>query len=104
MESRTMERIAWSQWGLAPSRLVGVFSLLYQPINPQIACRARPRWPSLGMSRPLHARRPNLVKLEHNPTRMADGLAALGCSLEVLSSTSRGTKFLGRGPAPEYTS
>jgi hypothetical protein len=34
---------------------------------------------------------------------MADRLAALVGSLEVLSSTSRGTKFLGRGPAPEYS-
>ncbi len=35
---------------------------------------------------------------------MADRLAALGGSLEVLSSAGSGTKILGHVPAPEYTS
>jgi hypothetical protein len=35
---------------------------------------------------------------------MAEGLAALGGSLEVLSSTGGGTKILGHGSAPGYTS
>lgn len=69
MESRAVERIGWSQWGLVLARLVGVSSFMYQPINPQLGCRARLRCPCLGMSRPLHARRPDLLKLEHNPCR-----------------------------------
>jgi signal transduction histidine kinase len=35
---------------------------------------------------------------------MADRLAALGGSIEVLSSAGSGTKILGHVPAPEYTS
>jgi hypothetical protein len=104
MESRTEERIAWSLREFALALLVGGSSQMYQPINPQLGHHALLRCPSLGLTRPLPGRRLDLVRLEHHPTRMAEGLAALGGSLEVQSSTGSGTKILGHGPAPGYTS
>src|SRR5687767_12597098 len=103
MERRTVERIAWSLWGLAPALLAGGSSYLYQPINPQLGRRALLRCPRLGMSRPLHAWRLDLVGLHHSLARMAGRPAALGGSLGALSSTGSGPKILGH-PAPESTS
>jgi hypothetical protein len=104
MESRTVERFAWSLWGLTAA-LAGRASLhtsTHQPSTRDIVrlyavlVLAGLGYPTVGA---LIA-----ARFRHNLTGMADRLAALGGSLEVLSSTGSGTKILGLGPAPGYTS
>jgi hypothetical protein len=103
MESRTVERIAWSLREFALALPVGGSSQVYQPISLQLGHHALLRSPSLGLTRPLLGRRLDPVQLEHHSTRMAEGLAALGGSLEALNSTGGGPKILHHGPAPEST-
>jgi hypothetical protein len=104
MESRTVERIAWSLWGLTAALVGRAFlnTSTHQP-STRTSCASTPSWVLAGIGYPTVGAL-IAAQFRHNLTGMADRLAALGGSLEVLSSTGSGTKILGHGPAPGYTS